>query len=157
MGWFYVTWGGKSQASGLNDKSSDVNVCSHRGKITPWWKKIVSFFSSFIYTIESLTLKYAMSTLGSGAMLLFFSHQVMSDSLQPHGLQHTRPLCPSPSPGVYPGSCPLNGNATQPSHPLPLSSPFAFSLSQHRGLFQWVSSSHQVAKVMELQLQHQSF
>ena len=35
MGWFYVTWGGKSQASGLNDKSSDVNVCSHRGKITP--------------------------------------------------------------------------------------------------------------------------
>ena len=40
-----------------------------------------------------------------------------------------------------------------------LSSPFppAFSLSQHQGLFQWVSSSHQVAKVLELQLQHQSF
>ena len=36
-------------------------------------------------------------------------------------------------------------------------SPLAFSLSQHQGLFQWVSSSHQVAKVLELQLQHQSF
>ena len=41
----------------------------------------------------------------------------------------------------------------------PLSSPYppAFNLSQHQGLFQWVSSSHQVAKVLELQLQHQSF
>ena len=44
----------------------------------------------------------------------------------------------------------------QPSHPLPPSS-FAFSLSQHQGLFQWVSFSHQVAKVVKLQLQHQSF
>ena len=39
----------------------------------------------------------------------------------------------------------------------PLSPRFAFSLSQHQGLFQWVSSLHQVAKVLELQLQHQSF
>ena len=37
------------------------------------------------------------------------------------------------------------------------SSPCAFNLSQHQGLFQWVSSSYQVAKVLELQLQHQSF
>ena len=44
----------------------------------------------------------------------------------------------------------------QPSHPLSRSS-FAFNLSQHQGLFQWVSSSHQMAKVLELQLQHQSF
>ena len=35
--------------------------------------------------------------------------------------------------------------------------PFSFNLSQHQGLFQWVGSSHQVAKVLELQLQHQSF
>ena len=48
------------------------------------------------------------------------------------------------------------GDAIQPSHPLSSSSP-AFNLSQHQGLFQWVSSSHQVAKVLELQLQHQSF
>ena len=44
-----------------------------------------------------------------------------------------------------------------PSHPLPSPSPPAFNLSQHQGLFQWVSSSHQVAKGLELQLQHQSF
>ena len=48
-------------------------------------------------------------------------------------------------------------DATQPSHPLPPPSPPAFNLFQHQGLFQWVSSSHQVAKVLELQLQHQSF
>ena len=45
----------------------------------------------------------------------------------------------------------------QPSHPLTSPSPPAFNLSQHQGLFKWVSSSHQVAKVLEFQLQHQSF
>ena len=49
------------------------------------------------------------------------------------------------------------GDAIQPSHPLSSPSPPAFNLCQHQGLFQWVSSSHQVAKVLELQLQHQSF
>ena len=49
------------------------------------------------------------------------------------------------------------GDATQPSHPLSSPYPPAFNLSQHQGLFQWVSSSHQVAKALELQLQHQSF
>ena len=49
-----------------------------------------------------------------------------------------------------------SSDALEPSHPLPPSH-FAFNLSQHQGLFQWVSSSHQVAKVLEFQLQHQSF
>ena len=48
-------------------------------------------------------------------------------------------------------------NATQLSYPLSSPSPPAFNLSQHQGLFQWVSSSYQVAKVLEFQLQHQSF
>ena len=48
-------------------------------------------------------------------------------------------------------------DAIQPSHPLSSPSPPAFNLSQHQGLFQWVSSSHQVAKVLEFQLQYQSF
>ena len=48
-------------------------------------------------------------------------------------------------------------DAIQPSHPLASPSPPVFNLFQHQGLFQWVSSSHQVAKVLELQLQHQSF
>ena len=48
-------------------------------------------------------------------------------------------------------------DAIQPSHLLLPPSPFAPNLSQHQGLFQWVGSSHQVTKVLELQLQHQSF
>ena len=48
-------------------------------------------------------------------------------------------------------------DAIQPSHPLLFPSSPAFNLSQHQGLFQWVSSLHQMAKVLEFQLQHQSF
>ena len=49
------------------------------------------------------------------------------------------------------------GEAIQPSHPLSSPSPPSFNLSQHQGPFQRVSSSHQVAKVLEFQLRHQSF
>ena len=48
------------------------------------------------------------------------------------------------------------GDAIQPSHPLSSPSPSALNLSQHQGLFQWLSSSHHMAKVLEFQLQHQS-
>ena len=48
-------------------------------------------------------------------------------------------------------------DASQPSHPLFSPSPLALNLSQDQNLFKWVSSSHQVAKVLEFQLQHQSF
>ena len=48
-------------------------------------------------------------------------------------------------------------DVTQPSHPLSSPSPPAFNPSHHQGLFKWVSSSHQVAKVLEFQVQHQSF
>ena len=49
------------------------------------------------------------------------------------------------------------GDAIQPSHPLSSPSPLIFNLCQHQGLLQWVSSSHQVAKVLEFQLQYQFF
>ena len=49
------------------------------------------------------------------------------------------------------------GDAIQPSHPLLSPSPLAPNPSQHQSLFQWVNSSHEVAKVLEFQLQHQSF
>ena len=77
--------------------------------------------------------------------------------LWPHGLQHAWPPCPSPTPGVYSNSCPLSRwcHPTISSSAVP--SPPTFSLSQHQGLFQWLSSSHQVAKVLEFKLQHQSF
>ena len=49
------------------------------------------------------------------------------------------------------------GDAIQPSHPLMPSSPSALNLSQHQGLFQWVSCSHQMTKMLEFHLHHQSF
>ena len=52
---------------------------------------------------------------------------------------------------------PCIGDAIQPSHPLMPSSSSALNLSQHNGLFQWAGCSHQVAKILELKLQHQSF
>ena len=76
---------------------------------------------------------------------------------QPHEPQHARPLCPSPTPRVYPNSCPLS----RWCHPTISSSfvPFSFCLQSFpiSGCFKWVSSSHQLAKIMEFQLQHQSF
>ena len=80
----------------------------------------------------------------------------MSSSLWPHGLQHGRPPCPSQTPGVYPNSCSLSWWYHPTSHPLSSPSP-ALNLSQHQGLFQWVGCLRQVAEVLELQLQHQSF
>ena len=81
----------------------------------------------------------------------------MSNSLQPHESQHARPPCPSLTPGIYTNSCPLSrwchptiSSSVVPSAP-------TFSLSQHQGLFKWVSSSHEVAKVLEFQLQRQYF
>ena len=74
-----------------------------------------------------------------------------------HESQHARPPGPSPTPGVHSDSHPLSHDAIQPSHPLSSSSPPAPHPSQHQGLFQWVSSSHEVAKVPKFQLQHQSF
>ena len=80
----------------------------------------------------------------------------MSNSLWPHGLQYTRLPCPSPTPGTYSNSCLLS----RWCHPTISFSVIPFSCFQpfpHQGLFKWVSSLHQVAKVLEFQLQHQSF
>ena len=86
-----------------------------------------------------------------------FSRSVVSDSLRPHESQHTRPPCSSPTPRVYSYSCPSSWRC----HPAISSSVVPFSSCpqslQHQGLFQWVNSSHEVAKVLEFQLQHQSF
>ena len=65
--------------------------------------------------------------------------------------------CPSPTPRIYSNSCPLSQWCIQPSCPLLSPSPPALSPSQHQGLFKWVNSSHGMAKVLEFQLQPQSF
>ena len=59
----------------------------------------------------------------------------MSDCLRPHGLQHTRLLCPLLSPGVCSNSCPLSQWCCLTISSSAASFPFAFSLSQHQGLF----------------------
>ena len=66
---------------------------------------------------------------------VLFIRSVVSNSLWPHGLQHARLPCPSPSLGACSNSCPLS----QWCHLVSLSSPFppAFDLSQHQGLFRW--------------------
>ena len=81
-----------------------------------------------------------------------FSYSVVSDSLWPHESQHTRPPCPSPTPGDHSDSRPSSrwcrpaiSSSSSPSPPAP-------NPSQHQGLFQWVNSSHEVAKVLEFQL-----
>ena len=86
-----------------------------------------------------------------------FSCSVVSDPLRPRESQHTRPPCPSPTPRVHSDSRP----SSQWCHPAISSSVIPFSScphpSQHHSLFQWVNSSHKVAKVLEFQLQHHSF
>ena len=68
------------------------------------------------------------------------SHSVMSNSLRPHEPQHARPPCPSPTPGVQQTHVNRVNDAIQPSYPLSSPSPPGLNLSQHQGLFQWVSS-----------------
>ena len=82
----------------------------------------------------------------------------MSDSLQSHGQQHTRLPCPSLTTGVC--SELMSTESVMSSNYLILCRPLLLlppRLSQHQGRFKWVSSSHQVAKVLELQLQHKCF
>ena len=59
--------------------------------------------------------------------------------------------------GAYSNSCPLSRWCHPTISPSVVPSPPTFNLSQHQGLFEWVSSSYQVAKILEFQLQHQSF
>ena len=122
--------------------------------------------SSFLFILFSIfcsvpvisTILSSRSFIHSASVILLliasqlFSRSVMSNSLRLHELQHTRLPCPSPTPGVYSNSYPLS----RWCHPAISSSVAPFSSSpnpsQHQGLFQWVSSSYQVAKVLEFQL-----
>ena len=89
--------------------------------------------------------------------LVQFSYSVVSDSWWPHGLQYSRLPCPSPSPGAYSNSCPSSWwwLPTISSSVVPFSSYLqSFPAS---GSFPMSQFFHQVAKVLEFQLQHQSF
>ena len=86
-----------------------------------------------------------------------FSHSVVSDTLRP--MNRSTPGLPVHHllPEFIKTQLHQVGDAIQPSHPLSSPSPPVPNPSQHQGLFQWVNSSHEVAKVLEFQPQHQSF
>ena len=98
-------------------------------------------------------IKYSTLTLLS----VQFSHSVMSNLHNP--MNHSTPGLPihHQLPEFTQTHVHWVGDAIQPSHPLSSPSPPALNLSQHQGLSKWISSSHQVANILEFQLQRQSF
>ena len=89
--------------------------------------------------------------------LLLPRHSVMSDSVTPMDCSTSGFLVLHCLPEFAQTHIHWVSDAILPSNHLSSASPLAFNLSQHHGLFKWVSSSYQVANVLELQLQHQSF
>ena len=105
--------------------------------------------NSFLFMIEWYSIVYMYHN--------FFSVQLRPTLWDPMGC--SMPVFPvhHQLPEVAQTHVHWVSDAIQPSHPLLPPSPPALNLSQHQGLCQWVGSSHQVAKVLELQLQHQPF
>ena len=120
-----------------------------------WAEEWICVYVQVSPSAMHLKLSHCWSAMSVCVLRRFSS--VVSDSLWPHESQHASPPCPSPTPRIYPNSCPLSQYAIQPSRPLSSPSPLALNLFQDQGLFQWISSSHQVAKVLDFQLQHQSY
>ena len=90
-----------------------------------WATKYHTQWIRRVNIVKMLTLSKANYRFNVSSAQL--SHSVVSDSLWPHGLQHARPPCPSPTPGVYPNSCPLS----QWCHPTISSSVVPFSSCLH--------------------------
>ena len=145
-----------------NSLGQNTGVCSHpfsRGSSQPGDQIQVShiagrFFNSWAIGKPKNTGEGSLSLLQWIFSSVQFSCSVVSDSAIPWmpGLPVHHQLLESTQTHVH-----RAGDAIQPSHPLLSPSPPALNLSQHQGLFKWVSSSHQVAKVLEFQFQHQSF
>ena len=125
---------------------------------SPWGHKELDMIDWLNWTVNKiLVFRHTIIPQQNLWLLLLFDHSVMSNSLQLHGLQQARPPCPSLSPRVCPSSCSLH----RWCHPAISSSDALFSFCPlsfpASGLFQWVVCSHLVTKILELQLQHQSF
>ena len=151
---------------------SKDSVCQCRSHGFNPWVRNTSWKRKWQLTWVFLPKKYhGQRTLGG---LLFMGSQKsptwLSDSIQFSSVAQSCPTLCDPMNRSTPG-LPVHhqlpeftqthvhwvGDAIQPSHPLSSPSPLTFNLSQHQGLFQWVNSSREVAKVLEFQLQHQSF
>ena len=84
-----------------------VNKTKHKNKLGYYYSHFLKkfFICMEIFSTPSLSVCMCLKWVSCSVQ---FSHSVVSNSLWPHGLQHARPSCPSPTPGVYPNSCPLN-------------------------------------------------
>ena len=117
--------------------------------------KVAASATAWVFSLPAYPLNFRLASLHSCTIyMLLFSRSVMSDSLRPMdcsmaGLPVLHHLLEFAQTHVH-----RVGDAIQPLSP---ASPPALSISQHQGLFQWVNPPHQVAKVLELQLQYKSF
>ena len=120
------------------------------------WLFAISNAIGFLYLFVHWEIKYFIQRMD-----LFYRNQIRSDqisrsvvsnSLRPHESQHTRPPFHHQLPEFTETQVHWVSDAIQPSHPMSSPSPPAPNPSQHQSLFQWVNSSHQVAKVLEFQL-----
>ena len=133
----FCTAGRKLLVSGVSDTSdSRQHGCNNRESKGPLWGSLQMTQRTYQY---SLVTQLCQTLCGPTDCSIpdFPVHHQLLELAQTHIHQVS--------------------NAIQPSHPLSSPSPSTFNLSQHQGLFQCVCSSHQVAKVLEFQLQHQSF
>ena len=91
-----------------------------------WWRNLFFFFFSFLersFQLGGCTFFVTVDLLIALYFSLYHSFSSVQHSLQPHGLQHARPPCPSPTPGAYSNSCPSG----QGCHPTISSSVIPFS------------------------------
>ena len=111
-----------------------------------FWPLLLIFFYNYLKKFLFQLKNFLREFLGGFVVVQLLSHVQLFANLP----------WPSPSPGAQ-THVHWVSNAIQTSHPLSSPSPPAFNIPQHQDLFQWIDSSYQVAKVLELQLQHQAF
>ena len=102
------------------------------------------------FTTETLGKPHIISQFSSGAQSCLTDCNPMDCSMLSFPVHHQLPEFTQ-------NHVHWVSDTIQPSHPLSSPSALAFNRSQHQGLFEWVSSLHQVAEVLGFQLQHQSF
>ena len=138
-------------------KNSIIHICSNNRTVRTLFTYLFTFTFFQLNFLSKFTCCWLMlSKKHLSGCINFRSDQiscwVVSNSLRPHESQYARPPCPSQLPEFTQTHVHRVNDAIQPSHPLSSPSPPPPNPSQHQNLFQWVNSSHEVAKVLEFQL-----